>query len=230
MKRNRVPFVVLTLSFLVFPFVSPSDPVGARLVPPSRETGLFESPAAWTGKASHRPRLVSDSDLAAALGGHRQGFGLFPAETRDKARRELLEKLPFGVALQAAADRNGVDGLLLAAVVEAESRFKPDRVSPKGAVGLMQIMPATAASFGKERTDLFDPHVNLDVGSRYLDSLIDTYDGDLKVALAAYNAGPGAVARYGGVPPYRETRAYVLKVLALYDDHRQSVEGKASRS
>ena len=100
------------------------------------------------------------------------------------------------------------------AVVGVESGFQPQAVSPKGAQGLMQLMPATARDLGV--ADPFDPAANLDGGSRYLSSLVARYDGDLTKALAAYNAGMGAVARHGGVPPYTETRNYVRKVLGRY--------------
>jgi soluble lytic murein transglycosylase-like protein len=115
-----------------------------------------------------------------------------------------------------AARRHGLDPALVQAVVSVESGFRPDAVSPKGAQGLMQLMPTTAASLGVKNP--MDPSANLDGGSRYLQSLVTQYGGDLKRALAAYNAGPGAVSRYGGVPPYRETRQYVDKVLRRYKD------------
>jgi soluble lytic murein transglycosylase-like protein len=96
-----------------------------------------------------------------------------------------------------------------------ESAFQARAVSPKGASGLMQLMPATASSLGVQ--DALDPAENLDGGTRHLGSLLTLYGGDLRRALAAYNAGEGAVARHGGVPPYRETRAYVRKVLERYE-------------
>jgi hypothetical protein len=113
-----------------------------------------------------------------------------------------------------AARRHGLPPELVLAVVAVESGFRPDAVSPKGAQGLMQLMPATAGSLGV--ADAFDPAQNLDGGSRHLGQLLTVYDGDLTRALAAYNAGEGAVQRHGGVPPYRETRAYVKKVLQRY--------------
>jgi len=97
------------------------------------------------------------------------------------------------------------------AVAEAESGFNPRAVSPTGAAGLMQLMPSTARALGG--TDGFDPWQNVLAGARYLRSLLDRF-GSLELALAAYNAGPGAVERWGGVPPYRETRSYVSKILA----------------
>ena len=97
--------------------------------------------------------------------------------------------------------RHGLAPALVLAVASVESGFQPKAVSPKGAQGLMQLMPATAASLGV--SDAFDPETNLEGGSRYLAELIALYGGDLTKALAAYNAGPGAVKRHGGVPPYR---------------------------
>lgn len=115
---------------------------------------------------------------------------------------------------QEVARRHGLDPALVLAVMGVESSFQPDAVSPKGAQGLMQLMPATAKELGV--TDPLDPLQNADGGARYLRDLLARYDGDVEKALAAYNAGPGAVARHRGVPPYRETQAYVRKVLERY--------------
>jgi len=114
----------------------------------------------------------------------------------------------------AAARRHGLDPGLVLAVVGVESAFEPRAVSPRGARGLMQLMPGTATSLGV--ADAFDPAQNLEAGARHLQSLVGRYAGDLPRALAAYNAGAGAVDRFGGVPPYRETRDYVRKVLRRY--------------
>jgi Transglycosylase SLT domain len=113
-----------------------------------------------------------------------------------------------------AAHRHGIDPGLILAVVSIESGFRPEAVSPKGAQGLMQLMPGTSRDLGV--ADPLDPEQNLDGGVRHLGALLTLYDGDLTRALAAYNAGAGAVSRHGGVPPYRETQAYVKKVLARY--------------
>jgi hypothetical protein len=114
----------------------------------------------------------------------------------------------------AAALRHGLDPELVLAVIAVESGFQPAAVSPKGAQGLMQLMPATARSLGV--TDALDPAQNVDGGARYLKQLVAEQRGDLTRALAAYNAGPGAVKRHGGVPPYKETLHYVKRVLRRY--------------
>jgi hypothetical protein len=120
--------------------------------------------------------------------------------------------VPFGAEIYQAAQRHGVDPELVAAVVRAESAFDVRAVSVKGARGLMQLMPATARRFGVSQDRVHDPAVNVDAGARYLAWLLGRFEGDLALALAAYNAGEGTVDRYGGVPPYRETRGYIQKI------------------
>jgi len=116
--------------------------------------------------------------------------------------------------IQAAAERYDLPPGLIRAVIRAESGFDPRAVSPAGARGLMQLMPATAEMLGVG--DAFDIGQNIDGGARYLRRMLDRFDGDPTLALAAYNAGPEAVARFGGtVPPFRETTAYVNRVLAF---------------
>jgi soluble lytic murein transglycosylase-like protein len=138
--------------------------------------------------------------------------GFVPDEVLDEigpAAAGDLERLA-----EEAARRHGLDPALVRAVVAVESGFQPEAVSPRGAQGLMQLMPATARELGV--ADPLDAAANLDGGSRYLRSLLARYEGDLPKALAAYNAGMGAVARHRGVPPYAETRQYVRKVLGRY--------------
>jgi soluble lytic murein transglycosylase-like protein len=115
--------------------------------------------------------------------------------------------------IRAAANREGLDAGLLRAVIRQESAFDPCAVSPKGAMGLMQLMPATAAGLGV--ADPFDPHENVSAGARFLRTLLDRYKGDLPLALGAYNAGPGRVDAFGAIPPIPETVDYVRKILKL---------------
>ncbi|MFZ0333388.1 MAG: lytic transglycosylase domain-containing protein [Candidatus Acidiferrales bacterium] len=116
--------------------------------------------------------------------------------------------------VNAAAARNDLDPALVQAVIQAESNWNPYAVSRKGAFGLMQLIPSTAERYGVR--DVFDPVQNINGGTRYLRDLLDRYHGDLKKSLAAYNAGEQAVQRFGGVPQYPETRAYVRKVTHTY--------------
>ena len=123
---------------------------------------------------------------------------------------ELPADVPFGAEITAAAKKHGIDPALLAGLVKQESGFNPNAGSPAGARGLAQPMPGTAAGLGV--TDVLDPLQSLDGGAKYLRQQLDAFGGDVTKALAAYNAGPGAVQRYGGVPPYAETQNYVRVV------------------
>ena len=128
--------------------------------------------------------------------------------------------MSLGEVVQDASQRNKVDAELILSVIRAESAFRTNAVSPKGAQGLMQLMPQTAAQLGVR--DALDPAANVEGGTRYLRQLLDRYNNDLSKALAAYNAGPGPVDQYRGVPPYSETRAYLAKVIGDFSRHKQA--------
>jgi Transglycosylase SLT domain len=190
------------------------------------------------GTSARAEIALLSSGLTLKLDGHRAEGGLVvlvlkgggemavpPATVRGFVPDEVLDEVavPAGGDLRAfaaaAARRHGLDPELVMAVVSVESGFRPEAVSPKGARGLMQLMPRTAESLGVENA--FDPAQNLEGGARHLGQLLTLYGGDLAKALAAYNAGEGAVDRHGGVPPYRETRAYVKKVLERYSEKKK---------
>lgn len=135
----------------------------------------------------------------------------------------LFNRDRYALEIRSATYRFGVEEALVRAVIHAESAFRADAVSHAGAQGLMQLIPATAKRFGV--SDSFDPAQNIQGGTQYLAWLLDRYDGDITKAVAAYNAGEGAVDRHKGVPPYRETRGYVQRVHQLLPLYRQQIAG-----
>jgi soluble lytic murein transglycosylase-like protein len=139
------------------------------------------------------------------------------AAAADPTFRELIE---------AAAKRNSVDADLIASVIAVESNFDPKAVSRKNARGLMQLLPETADRFGVK--NIFDPQENIDAGTRYLKELLQKYNNDLALTLAAYNAGPERVQQYGRVPPYVETIKYVRRVKSSYEKSKSSASPKAA--
>ena len=131
----------------------------------------------------------------------------------EKQYREMIENV---------ADRHGLDAALVKAVIHCESGFNPHAVSPKGARGLMQLMPSRALLLGV--SDSFSPNQNVEGGSRHLAFLLQKYKGNLKFALAAYNAGEEAVEKYGGIPPYKETQGYVQRVMHMMDRYKLAAQ------
>ena len=135
---------------------------------------------------------------------------------------------PYRELVSAAASRYGVDAELISSVMEVESHFDAKAVSPKNARGLMQLLPQTAARLGVK--DIFNPQENIDAGTRYLKELLQLYNNNLTLALAAYNAGPEKVQKYGDVPPYRETVSYVNQVKRKYQKSKSAAATKTATS
>jgi soluble lytic murein transglycosylase-like protein len=192
----------------------------------ARATGAEPASAASNGGASFASTLAAagGQQVASVAAGAFQpaaaGFGVTAPASSGLGSTGLGAPSPFDGLIVSAAQRYGIDPALLKGLIRAESNFDPNASSGAGAAGLVQLMPGTAASLGV--TDRLDPAQSIDGGARYLRQQLDAFGGDVTKALAAYNAGPGAVRRFGGVPPYAETQAYVQKVLAYADEYRSA--------
>jgi soluble lytic murein transglycosylase-like protein len=144
-----------------------------------------------------------------------ESFEPAPPEPQENAAAAPAKALDLNAIVSAASSQHQIDADFIASVIHAESANNPRAVSPKGAQGLMQLMPGTASKLGVK--DSFDPAENVDGGVRYLRELLLLYNGDMAKALAAYNAGPQRVQQYKGVPPYRETHVYVSRIIKDYN-------------
>jgi len=189
-----------------------------RLAPCSAALMLLFSASVWSGdkgKLEENPYKLQLQNAA--------DYRLLGSEAGNTAQETVLPATlagkPYAREIAAAAKASKLDPALVHALIHAESRHRKDAVSNKGAIGLMQLMPATAQRFGVDQPDKVP--ANLKAGTRYLRLLLDRFDGRLDLALAAYNAGEGAVTRYGGIPPYAETQAYVPAVLENYTAWRK---------
>jgi soluble lytic murein transglycosylase-like protein len=145
-----------------------------------------------------------------------------------EVREEFFDAMPFGALIREKAEKYDVDPALVAAIVENESHFKPRARSHRGALGLMQLMPRTGRWMGAR--NLYDPEQNIDAGVKYLKYLEKRFDGNQTKIIAAYNAGEGNVQRYGGVPPFRETRTYVKRVKNSYQRNNEQIEKREQRA
>lgn len=175
-----------------------------------------QTPAA-TGAASFQNQLQQASSTAPALNGTVTAPSVTASGPVDGQ---------FSSLINSAAQKYGVDPALLKGLIRQESNFNPNARSGAGAEGLCQLMPGTAASLGC--TNPLDPAQAIDAGAKYLRQQLDAFGGDPRKALAAYNAGPGAVKRYGGVPPYAETQNYVRSVMQFADQYRRSTPAAGS--
>jgi soluble lytic murein transglycosylase-like protein len=182
-------------------------------------------------RTSNRRRMRT-AVLAAAMSSApmvRPAIALLPPSTKLKPSVDVSAVFfavppseAYDEIIDEAAAKYGMDANLIHAVMQAESAFHPYAVSRAGAEGLMQLMPDLSAQMGVN--DAFDPHDNIMGGVRYLKRLLDYHDGNLDLALASYNAGPGNVERYGGVPPFRETRNYVRTIKQILAARKRSTD------
>jgi len=163
----------------------------------------------WTDKSGVVHLISAPTRRAVELARREQ---VTPSATGKQTR--VRDIAAYDAAISQAASRYSIPHALVRAVIVAESNFNPDAVSPAGAVGLMQIMPDTARLLSV--SDRRDPLQSIEGGTRYLRILANQFDGDLVRTIAAYNAGPGAVRKYDGIPPFKETRGYVKRVMSLY--------------
>jgi soluble lytic murein transglycosylase-like protein len=222
-----LPAAVAAVVFLVMvfdsppssPHVDPTTPAPPSAAEVTALVDLYE----WIlgGRADGRFHAFDDASVASAIRNHREGFELFRRYHDRQDQLAYVERLPYGAQIARSARRFGLDPLLVVAIAQAESGFDAQAISAAGALGLMQVTPETVALFGGG--DPFDPAVNLEVGSRLLATLLEQFDGDMPLAIAAYNAGPGAVQRFGGLPPFRETRRFVDRVLGHYIEHHRAM-------
>ncbi len=169
------------------------------------------------------PLWMPQGAPGAAVPAKRDVFHEEMARINDSIRRDFFQSaVPFGDIIQDKAKKYDVDPALVAAVVETESRFHATAHSQVGARGLMQLMPRTGRWLGARNLD--DPEQNVEAGTKYLKYLQKRFDGNLKNAIAAYNGGEGNVKRYNGIPPFRETRSYVKKVLSRYEQRSNELK------
>jgi soluble lytic murein transglycosylase-like protein len=149
-----------------------------------------------------------------------------PEEIFVTEKKPALADIPYAEFIASAAQHHGVDADLIVSVITAESKFNPKAISRKNARGLMQLLPETATRLGVK--NVFDPQENIEAGTRYLRELLDRYNNDLALTLAAYNAGPQRVGRFKTIPPYRETIFYVRHVQKTYNARKSPSSGQST--
>lgn len=169
----------------------------------------------WVGDVCANPQVI---DLANSTGGQSMVSGDPIGSSSLTHQAKINQNNSLDIHLHQTAHQYGVNPLLIKAIIKVESNYQVNARSPKGALGLMQVLPTTAAQYGNY--NLFDPKENITVGIRHFAYLINKYQGQVHLALAAYNAGEGNVAKYGGIPPFTETRQYIIKVSKYYQSLR----------
>ena len=192
---------------------APAAPRRAQAPAARRSSLVYWSPTSHRWKAVPSAHIQAARSAAAEVNQYLdQGSGT--DDTASFSRGKAFTQEQIDAAIDQAAARHNVDASLVRAVIKVESNFNPNAVSRKGAMGLMQLMPQTARQLNVSNP--FDPEQNVDAGVRHLKKLMESYGGDLKLSLAAYNAGAGAVARSAGVPRFAETSNYVKRITQLY--------------
>jgi soluble lytic murein transglycosylase-like protein len=192
----------------------------ARVAELQQMIAQAEGLAPANGGASFPAALASATGPAATSASFAAPAGGYAIPTSNAIPTGGAQTTPYDALVTAAAQRYGIDPAILHGLIQQESGFNPGARSGAGALGLTQLMPGTASSLGV--TNPLDPAQSIDGGARYLREQLDAFGGDVVKALAAYNAGPGAVQRYGGVPPYAETQGYVQKVLGYANAYRSA--------
>ena len=191
------------------------DELRTMLQPPSQAPASGASSARDDSSLRTSAAVATQSPFAQSL-----AAALDTGSPDDGSHDTMSSDNDFDAEIQASSAREGVDPALVRAIIAHESGFDPNATSRVGAQGLMQLMPSTAAGLGV--TNAYDPEQNIAGGTHLIRTLLDRYDGNLSLALAAYSAGPGAVDRFGGIPPYGETQAYVRDVTASYSSERNT--------
>ena len=198
-------------------YVNDDAQEGGRPSVTARSEGASRSRLVYWSATEHRFKPVSTSGavMRAARSAASEVSTYLGGEVRNYGRlNRAFTQQEIDAAIDEAAARHRVDAGLVRSVIKVESNFNPNAVSPKGAMGLMQLMPSTVRSLNVANP--FDPAENVDAGVRHLKKLLDSYGGNVRLSLAAYNAGAGAVARSAGVPRFRETQNYVRRITDLY--------------
>jgi soluble lytic murein transglycosylase-like protein len=200
----------------VFSIVSACSLLAALLLTPTLSSGTSQD---WSSCREKGAAVSEDNDLDYIIMELPAAFRLSPHYRAFLLYNRSPNQYIYDPYIRVACQQHGVDYNLVKAIVRAESGFRSDSVSPKGAMGLMQLMPGTAKNFKVKNS--MDPYQNVDAGVRYLKQMLERFENKIILAVAAYNAGPEAVEKYHGVPPYNETQLYVQVVMVLYRHYSQ---------